>query len=168
MKRLEAVLDIGVDMVLHASYYETVDYFGGGRWDEFCRPFIEKAARACHDAGTQLTMQRSEQNTAQIETLKTLPIDHIHGLEPGPGQEDMALLKREIGNRITLWGGVDTTSLVSTGTVAQIEAAVKETIDICAPGGGFVILPAAWVMDDTLAGNNMESDVWKLVRVSRT
>ena len=149
IKRVEAVLDIGVDMVMHASYYETIDYFGGPRWDEFCRPFIEKLANLCHQADTQLTMQRSEQNTAQLETLKTLPIDHIHGLEPGPGQEDMALLKREIGDRITLWGGVDTTNLVSTGTTAQIDAAVKEAIEICAPGGGFVILPTAWVMDDT-------------------
>jgi len=94
-------------------------------------------------------MQRSEKNTEQIELLKTLPIDHIHGLEPGPGQEDMALLKREIGDRITLWGGMDTTYTVTRGTVEQIEAAVKEAIDICAPGGGFVIMPTAWVMDDT-------------------
>ena len=88
---------------------------------------------------------------------------------PGPGQEDMALLKRESGDRITLWGGLDTTYTVTRGTIEQIEAAVKEAIKICicAPGGGFVILPTAWVMDDALwmvAGNNMESDVWKLVR----
>jgi len=149
MKRLEAVLDIGVDIVMHAGYYETVDYFGGARFTTFCRPFIEKVAAICHAAGTQLTMQRSEKNTEQIELLKTLPIDHIHGLEPGPGQEDMALLKREIGDRITLWGGMDTTYTVTRGTVEQIEAAVKEAIDICAPGGGFVIMPTAWVMDDT-------------------
>ena len=148
MKRIEAVLYIGVDMVLHAAYYETIDYFGGPRWDEFCRPFIEKVAQTCHEAGAQLTMQRSEQNTAQIETLKTLPIDHIHGLEPGPGQEDMFLLKRVIGDRITLWGGVDTTSIVSTGTVEQVNTAVRQAIETCAPGGGFVILPTAWAMDD--------------------
>lgn len=149
LKRLEAVLDIGVDAVLHASYYETVDYFGRPRWDEFCRPFIEKVADICHEADAQLTMQRSEKNSAQIEVLKRLPIDHIHGLEPGPaGQEDMALLKSEIGDRITLWGGVDTTCLVTNGTLEEIDEAVREAIEICAPGGGFVILPAAWAMDD--------------------
>jgi hypothetical protein len=148
MKRLEAVLDIGVDIVMHASYYETSDYFGGSRWNQFCRPFIEKTAMICHQAGVQLTMQRSEQNTQQIEILRELPVDHVHGLEPGTGQEDMALLKREIGGRITLWGGVDTTGTVSTGSVEQIDAAVKEAIEICAPGGGFVIMPAAWTMCD--------------------
>jgi hypothetical protein len=155
LERLDAVLDIGVDAVMYAGYYETVDYFGGDRFACFVQPAVEATAKVCHEAGAQLTFQRSEKNTEQIDVLKTLPIDHIHGLEPGPGQEDMALLKREIGDRITLWGGMDTTYTVSKGTPTQIDDAVREAVETCAPGGGFVIMPTAWVMDDAPTENVM-------------
>jgi uroporphyrinogen decarboxylase len=47
-------------------------------------------------------------------------------------------LKREIGRRVTLWGGVSCRGL-DLGTPAQIREQTKRSIEIAAPGGGFIL-----------------------------
>jgi hypothetical protein len=149
MRRVEAVLDLGIDVLMHRGWYETPDYFGGDRYLKFCKPFIEKLKRSCVQAGVQLTYQRTKGNTQELKILKHLPVDHLWGVEPGPGMEDMAALKREVGGAMTLWGGVDTTFTGNQGTVKQIDAAVREAIETCAPGGGYVIMPIAFLFGST-------------------
>ncbi|MDD4479138.1 MAG: uroporphyrinogen decarboxylase family protein [Mesotoga sp.] len=52
---------------------------------------------------------------------------------------DPAILKREFGGEIVLWGGgCDTQHLLLFGTLEEIEEDVRRRIDILAPGGGFV------------------------------
>jgi len=148
LKRAEVVLDVGVDILMHRGWYETPDYFGGQRFNIFCRPLIEKLATISHEAGTQLTYQRTQGNTQSIDVLRDLPIDHLWGMEPGPGREDMAFLKREIGDRVTLWGGVETTYTLNEGTPDDCRKVIKEAIETLAGGGGFVIMPTAYAMYD--------------------
>ena len=144
IKRAEVALDAGIDMLMHRGWYETPDYFGGARYNEFCRPLIDKLAALCHQAGAQLSYQRTQGNTQSIDVLRDLPIDHLWGIEPGPGLDDMAFLKCEIGDRVTLWGGVETTYTINSGTPDDCRQAVAEAIEVLAPGGGYVIMPAAY------------------------
>lgn len=148
LKRTEVALDSGVDILMHRGWYETPDYFGGERYNRFCKPLIEKLAKLCHDAGAELTYQRTQGNTQSIDVFVDLPIDHLWGMEPGPGREDMAFLKRQIGNRVTLWGGVETTYTINQGTPKDCRAAVEEAIETLAPGGGFVVMPTAYATQE--------------------
>ena len=153
IKRTEVALDVGVDIVMHRGWYETPDYFGGERYNTFCRPLIEKLAAMCHEAGSQLAYQRTQGNTQSIDVLRDLPIDHLWGMEPGPGREDMAFLKREIGDRITLWGGAETTYTLNEGTPEDCRRVIQEAIETLAPGGGFVNMPTAYATQDAPAEN---------------
>ena len=47
-----------------------------------------------------------------LDVIRDLPIDHLWRIEPGTGREDVRLLKREIGDRVTLWGGVETVNAI--------------------------------------------------------
>ncbi len=48
-------------------------------------------------------------------------------------------LKKEFGDKLTFWGGgCDTQFVLPNATPAEIDAHVKERIEILAPGGGFV------------------------------
>jgi len=51
-------------------------------------------------------------------------------------------LKREFGNDITFWGGIDVMHLLPRGTPAEVEREVKRHIDALAPGGGYVFAPS--------------------------
>ena len=153
LRRAEVALGAGIDMLLHRGWYETPDYFGGPRYNEFCRPLIDKLAKLCHQAGAQLGYQRTQGNTQSVDVLRDLPIDHLWGMEPGPGQEDMGFLKREIGDRVTLWGGVETTYTLNSGSPDDCRGVVAEAIETLAPGGGFVIMPTAYATYEAPAEN---------------
>jgi len=53
-------------------------------------------------------------------------------------EEPLADLKREVGDRLTLWGGLSCRWL-DTGTPNQIREQVQQSIDVAAPGGGFIL-----------------------------
>lgn len=55
---------------------------------------------------------------------------------------DIAKLKKEFGKDLVFWGGgIDTQLFLPTASLSEIEDDIKKTIDIMAPGGGFVFAP---------------------------
>jgi len=54
------------------------------------------------------------------------------GMEPGQ-------LKKDFGRDVVFWGGgIDTQDILPNGTVEQVKDGVKRSLDIFAPGGGYV------------------------------
>jgi uroporphyrinogen decarboxylase len=47
--------------------------------------------------------------------------------------------KRQIGDRITLMGNIDTNSVLQLGSAEDVEKACKKAIEAAAPGGGFIL-----------------------------
>jgi len=67
---------------------------------------------------------------------------------------DLSGLKKEFGKDIVFWGGgIDTQSTLNNGTPAMVRDEVKRTLDILAPGGGFVFSPVHNIQDDVSAEN---------------
>ncbi len=72
-----------------------------------------------------------------------LEIDH---------KTDAARLKAAGGGRTCLLGNIDT-NLLAFGTTDEIDAACCELIDICKPGGGFILGPGCAIAPTTPADN---------------
>jgi len=52
---------------------------------------------------------------------------------------DIGQAKAKYGRRICIMGNIDCTHLLPTGTTAEVEKAVRDTIAIAAPGGGYIL-----------------------------
>jgi uroporphyrinogen decarboxylase len=52
---------------------------------------------------------------------------------------DTEVLKARFGDRVTFWGAVDTQHVLPLGSVADVEAEVRQRIRDLAPGGGYVV-----------------------------
>ncbi len=144
VKRAELALDLGVDVLMHRGYYETPDYFSPTSYRRYCQPLIDRLGSMSRQTGTRFALQRSEGNTKQIELLRGMPIDILYDVDPGMGGEDLRRLTDELGDQMTLWGGIDSTLVVNRGSWDDIDHAIHEAMRLCAPGGGFVIMPLAW------------------------
>ena len=72
-----------------------------------------------------------------------LEIDH---------KTDAARLKEAARGKTCLLGNIDT-NLLALGTAAEVDAACRELIDICKPGGGFILGPGCAMAPTTPAGN---------------
>ena len=147
LKRAELALDIGVDVLMHRGYYETPDYFSPNSYSRFCRPLIDRLGTMARESGTRFALQRSEGNTRHVDVLHSMPIDILFDVEPGIGGEDLHVLKNTVGKKMTLWGGVDSTTVMNFGSPHDIDAAIRQAVEVCARSGGFVIMPITWIQD---------------------
>ena len=154
---------------MYYGYYETTDVYSPRNFDRFCRPFLEKLARMSHEADSVLCLQRSMGNTRQVDVLKELPIDILYDVEPGTGGDDLGILKAELGAKYTLWGGMDSTTVVNLGSISDIEDAIREAMELLSPGGGFVIRPIVWMERDLpMAKEKIEAAVEACKRYGTT
>jgi uroporphyrinogen decarboxylase len=76
-------------------------------------------------------------------------IDILNPVQRSAARMDLARLKREFGKELCFWGGgIDVQTQLPVFTTAQIEEEVQRTLDIMAPGGGFVFFPTHNIQAD--------------------
>ena len=76
-------------------------------------------------------------------------VDILNPVQRSAAGMEISRLKREFGKDICFWGGgIDIQTQLPVLSPAQIEDEVKRTLDIMAPGGGFVFFPTHNIQAD--------------------
>jgi len=74
-----------------------------------------------------------------IPDLIEIGIDALNPVQLSANGMDLRSLKRDFGNDLTFWGGgIDTQTVLNTAAPPDVAEAVKRSVDLLAPGGGFV------------------------------
>ncbi|RKY03330.1 hypothetical protein DRP77_06350 [Candidatus Poribacteria bacterium] len=76
-------------------------------------------------------------------------VDCYQSIQP---EEDIVGLKRDFGDRLALWGGINIDMLIR-GTPEQVKKEVREIILGCKKGGGFILGASHSLMKGTRAEN---------------
>jgi uroporphyrinogen-III decarboxylase len=91
-------------------------------------------------------------------------IDALIGIDPVQGTHtDMALIRKKLGGRVCLWGGVSGAVTVERGTGEEIRAAVRRAAETLGPDG-FILSPVDNItVDDPRTWRNVEVfiDAWR-------
>ncbi|MGC8794011.1 MAG: uroporphyrinogen decarboxylase family protein [Bryobacteraceae bacterium] len=66
-------------------------------------------------------------------------IDALNPVQVSARHMDPERLKREFGDRIAFWGGIDSQRLLPHGSPDQVRAEVRRMFQIMGPGGGWVL-----------------------------
>jgi uroporphyrinogen decarboxylase len=77
-----------------------------------------------------------------IPDLIEIGVDALNPTQTSAKGMDPFELKRDFGNDIAFWGGIDVMHLLPEGTTQDVEREVKRHIDALAPGGGYVFAPS--------------------------
>jgi hypothetical protein len=137
---LEMALDIGdIDIVTRFGYYDTPNFWGRKYFDRFLRPKMDEEADLVHHAGALLRQQQSEGVTQLVDIYNEMEVDILCDIDPVQGQEDLALLKRELGATKTLMGGINGDLFLVNASPSDIDQTVRETLKLMASGGGFIM-----------------------------
>jgi uroporphyrinogen decarboxylase len=88
--------------------------------------------------GVPVVLHSDGDLTDVMDMIIDTGVDAIMALQPFCGM-DIKLLKRDYGDRITLWGNINISDLLIFGTTDEIDTVVRETIGIAAPGGRFIL-----------------------------
>ena len=76
-------------------------------------------------------------------------VDILNPVQRSAAKMDIRKLKSEFGKDISFWGGgIDVQQQLPFFSPDEIEEVVKETLDIMAPGGGFIFFPSHNIQAD--------------------
>lgn len=139
LKMLELALEAGVDQVTRFGYYDTPDFWGRKYFKEYLRPLMEREADLCEQAGATLCQQQSEGVTQLADIYREMKVHVLRDIDPVQGGEDLAVLKRELGDTKTLMGGINCDVFLVNASREEVERTVRETTGLLAPGGRFIL-----------------------------
>jgi uroporphyrinogen decarboxylase len=104
---------------------------------EFALPGHKKMAEMAHAAGRPYLLHScGNLETIMEDLIEDVRIDAKHSFEDTI--EDVRDVKRQYGDRIALLGGIDVDFLCRADEDA-IRARVRDTLDVCLPGGGYCL-----------------------------
>ncbi len=84
-----------------------------------------------------------------IPDLIEIGVDILNPIQRSAAKMDIVKLKKEFGDDICFWGGgIDVQQVLPFASLEEIEQEVKHTIEIMAPGGGYVFVPSHNIQAD--------------------
>jgi len=78
------------------------------------------------------------QLTPVLDEIVACGFEGLHSLQPSAGM-DIADIKRRYGSVLALMGNIDLDYVMTMAPPSQVRDVVKKTIDVAAPGGGFIL-----------------------------
>ena len=156
LRRLDLILDTGVDTVYHTACYETTAFWSPVMYRKFFRPRVQQKLDMIHQADAKLHYYMDLGVMPLIHDFREMGIDILSTIDPPPqGDTDIAVVKREVGDTICLWGGIDAPQTLEGGTPDEVREAVRYAISAAAPGGGFVLSTADSIWNKDACDNVM-------------
>lgn len=148
MKRIERVLDVGVDIVVHRAWYETTDFWSPSLYRHFFVPLLSKEIELVHQAGVKFGYIMSTGIMPLLKDFLELGIDILIHVDPIQGKADLKEVKNKIGDHVCIQGGINSFLTVERGTKKEIRQAVLNAVRTLGPGGGFILSPVDVIMKE--------------------
>ena len=136
----EAMLERGVDG-LHGGYDWAATkhpMFSPHHFDEFVFPRLKQITDLCHRHGTVFVKHTDGNVNRLLSGMISAGVDGFQAIEPRAGM-DIAQLKRDYGEKLTLIGNIDCSTVLVEGPIERVEEQTKAVIKAVAPGGGFLL-----------------------------
>ena len=141
------LLDLGVDGLYLGDDWgsKSTLLFGATRWREFIKPRLSK----CYDMAKQrgvLVGQHSDGNVLELlPDLIEIGVDIFNPVDPAA--YDPNDVKVAFGDRITLYGGIDSKKLPFWSPI-DVAREVRDRADKLGRGGGYILQSSHTILDD--------------------
>ena len=139
--RVDLLLREGVDELVHMAWYEGTDFWTPKNYRRLLRPRLQQIIDRAHAAGVPFRYIITKGWQPMRRDFLEMGIDCLTGLDPVQDRINLAEVKRELGGRICLMGGMNAAVTLSQANEAGVRQAVDDALRILAPGGGFILYP---------------------------
>jgi hypothetical protein len=149
-RRLAIHLETGVELVFHRGWYEGTEFWSPRLYAEFVLPGLRREAELCHQAGAYLAYILTSGMLPIADMILDSGVDVVVGIDPGEGKgTTLEAVRRSLGGKVGLWGGVSGPLTVERGTEEDVRAAVEAAMTSLAPTGRFILSPVDNVTERT-------------------
>jgi uroporphyrinogen-III decarboxylase len=136
VQRMRVVLSAPVDLYIRRAWYEGCDFVTPGFYRDVILPRLKAEVDLAHEYGAAFGYICSSGTRPMLDFYLEAGIDVLIGIDPVQGTHtDMPLLKRKLGDRVCLWGGVSGAMTVEQGSEGEVRGAVREAIQTLGPTG---------------------------------
>ena len=142
----------GCDMFVHRGWYEY--YWSPKLFRTFLAPRIKSEVDLVHRAGAKYCYIMTTGIAPLLDIFKELEIDVLYGVDPVQGSADLSRIKASIGDRVCIWGGVNS-AVTLTRDKPGVEKAVNCAVRLLAREGGFILGAIDTLYEDTIWANFM-------------
>lgn len=139
LESLDMACQAGVDIIcLDGDLADNrAPFMSPAHYEQFVYPYHREIVEHAHRAG-KLIFKHSDGNMWEImDAIAEAGFDGFHPVQPQC--MDIGEVKAAYGDRLCLLGNIDCAYLLPFGDEGEVEASVKETIRVAAPGGGYVL-----------------------------
>jgi hypothetical protein len=138
-KRLEALLDLGLDAVCRRGWYESTDFWSPRDFREFARGPLAEDIRTTHAADRPFIYIMDSGIVPLLDELASLDFDCLFGADPATKPVDLRRVRGVLRGK-SLWGGISAPVHLGLASPAETERAVERAFDCCGRLG-FVLGP---------------------------
>ena len=135
------LIELGVDILYIGDDAGTQQsmLISPGLWRRFLKPRYDYLCREWKKIRSDVALAFHTDGHVEpiVADFVDIGLDMLNPVQPGCMDDEK--LKREFGNKLTFWGGINVQSTIPFGTPADVVAEVRDRIRIFGPGGGFVI-----------------------------
>jgi len=139
MVRMELLLAEGVEVIVHSAWYESTDFWTPRNYRRMLRPRLERMVRLARQAGALFSYIITTSWLPLASDILAMGLDSLVGVDPVQGKANLSEVRKLLGGRVCLWGGLNGAITVGMGTSEEVSRATEEAIRILGPGGGFVL-----------------------------
>ena len=147
----EKYVELGVDIVWLGDDFGMQDrmMINPELWRKFFKPRMKLLIDGYKKLNPQVFTQYHSDGYIEpiINDLIEIGVDILNPVQPEC--MDLRKIKELYGKALTLHGTISVQSLLPFSSLEELENQVKEIIEICAPGGGYILAPTHAIQTDT-------------------
>jgi len=167
MKRMGVYLEEGIDLLIRRAWYEGTELWSPVLYHRFMFPVLKKEIQLVHQAGARFGYIMTSGVMPLLDDFLALGFDVLIGVDPIQGKgTDLKEMKKRLGEKICLWGGVNGFLTIERGNGREVEEAVEKAMSTLGPKG-FILSPVDNVTEDSeTTWNNIKRMIekWKELR----
>jgi len=122
-------------------------------WEAMIRPGEQREYDLVHSYGKDVWVHSCGCITKAIPSLIEMGLDVLNPVQPEC--MDLAILKREYGDKLAFWGGISTQQALPYGSPEEVRAEARRVRDLMSRDGGYVLAPAQQLQVDVPVENVM-------------
>jgi uroporphyrinogen decarboxylase len=148
----------GIDIVYMADDYCSQDapMFSPEDFKEFVVPYLRKIVQITHKYNKKFLLHVCGAVRPLLPMIIDAGVDMLEPIQIRAAGMDPSGLKKDFGNDICFYGGVDLQQILCNGTPQQVAGEVKRLIDILGKDGGYIIGPGhTYIQPDSPLENIM-------------
>ncbi|MCZ7665257.1 MAG: hypothetical protein M5U22_21055 [Thermoleophilia bacterium] len=136
---IRGAAEAGADALMMAGDLagELAPFFSLEHFRRYIRPYYEEIVAVAHECGLPIVKHSDGAMWPFMEDIVEIGFDGYNPIQPQC--MDIGEAKRNLGGRISLIGNIDCRDLLCFSEEEEVERVVRATLEIAAPGGGFVL-----------------------------